>query len=380
MPPPEEEEGEEKPLPKPKPKPKPKPPKHRTAPEPEPKPMPARPEPRHDVTAAPFPPDPNLCGGDDCSGPCAVLPRCQPPPSPAATTVHLSSTRLPTPLIAVSASLLGFLAVLLVALFVRRLLRRRRAQNAALLAQHGAEGGHVLAGAVAEVLGEEDQEAADGGVHHVWYIRTKGLDERAIAAIAAVVYDAKKRGAVGGDDASCAVCLAEFRDGETLRLLPRCGHPFHRGCIDTWLRAHVNCPLCRAPVQPTPAPAAVPAAAPRGEAEADLGAVGGAQTEAAETARTGVPERAVRRAASMVALPRRAWPDLSFRAPSSSSGREEDMRGLGKIMRLLKLSDSVEMTGVGAGRSVSLGAGSCQRLPTRSGPSAAGVSADEMSQ
>jgi hypothetical protein len=310
--------------------------------------------------------------------------------------LHLGSSRLPTPLIALSASLLALSAVLLLALLVHRLLaqrrRRRRARNAALaLAHHGEEGGagghQVLTGAVAQEVGEEEADGG-GGVHHVWYIRTKGLDERAIAAIAAVVYDAKRRGAGGTDgddgDGSCAVCLAEFRDGETLRLLPRCGHAFHRGCIDTWLRAHVNCPLCRAPVQVALAAGAnnPNAAATSGRRqERDLvGAVGGVQTE--ETARGGgVPDRAVRRAASMVALPRRAWPDVSLRAPASSSGREEDMTGLGKISRLLKFSDSLEMAGIGVERSVSFGAGSCQRLPPRSGPSAAaGVSAEETSQ
>ncbi|GJN33014.1 hypothetical protein PR202_gb21570 [Eleusine coracana subsp. coracana] len=53
-----------------------------------------------------------------------------------------------------------------------------------------------------------------------------------------------------GDDV-CAVCLAELRDGagETRRLLHPCGHAFHQGCIDPWLRYHGTCPLCRAPVQ-----------------------------------------------------------------------------------------------------------------------------------
>jgi hypothetical protein len=206
-----------------------------------------------------------------------------------------------------------------------------------------------------------------GDVHHVWLIRTKGLDERAIAAIAAVVYDSSAKGKRG--DGGCAVCLAEFRDGETLRLLPRCAHAFHRACIDTWLRAHVNCPLCRAPVQPAAKPNG--AAARGGEAEAS-------DREAlAEAARRSVAqERVVRRAASMVSLPRRAWPPdaSSPQAPASSSGREEDVAtGLAKVRRLLKFSD---MSGVGAGRSASFGARSCQGLPTttRSGPStAAGV-------
>ncbi|XP_066340204.1 E3 ubiquitin-protein ligase EL5-like [Miscanthus floridulus] len=404
-PPPEEE----KPLPRPEPEPKP--PK---VPEP-PKPKPAGPLPERDgdgdpavVVATTSPPADLFCA-DTCSGACAYLPHCQPspPPSSRGTTLHLRSSRLPTPLIALSASLLAVSAVLLLVLLIHRLVaqrrRRRRARDAALaLAHHGEEGGgghQVLAGAVAQEVGEEEA-GGGGGVHHVWYIRTKGLDERDIAAIAAVVYDAKQRRGGGGggtngddgdgDDGSCAVCLAEFRDGETLRLLPRCGHAFHRGCIDTWLRAHVNCPLCRAPVQvalaasannPSAAPGA-PAATPGARQERNLvGAVGGVQATE-ETARGGgVPDRAVRRAASMVALPRRAWPDVSMRAPASSSGREEDMTGLGKISRLLKFSDALEMAGIGVERSVSFGAGSCQRLPPRSGPSvAAGVSADETSQ
>lgn len=398
MPPPPEEE---KPLP---PRPKPKPPKPKSKgpePEPKPKPRPARPEPeRRDaapggVPLLPSVPDPFGCASN-CSGPCAYLPHCQPPPPPSrGATVHLRSSRLPTPLIALSASLLAVSAVLLIALLVHRLVahrrrRRRLAQNAPLA--HDDEeggGGQVLAGAVAQDVQGEEEADGGGGVHHVWYIRTKGLDERAIAAIAAVVYDAKKRGGGGGTDGgSCAVCLAEFRDGETLRLLPRCGHAFHRGCIDTWLRAHVNCPLCRAPVQVAAASAASSNAAPgtptatsgRRQERNLAGSVGGVQAE--ETARGGgAPDRAVRRAASMVALPRRAWPDVSLRALASSSSREEDMTGLGKISRLLKLSDALEMAGIGVERSVSFGAGSCQRLPTRSGPSAAaGVSADEMSQ
>lgn len=50
------------------------------------------------------------------------------------------------------------------------------------------------------------------------------------------------------DGSDCSVCLTEFEDGDDLRLLPKCSHAFHLNCIDTWLRSHKNCPLCRAPV------------------------------------------------------------------------------------------------------------------------------------
>jgi len=135
-PPPEEE----KPLPVPRPEPEPKPPKPKPAgPEP-PKPKPAGPLPERDGDpgggVATFPPE-FLCA-DTCSGACVYLPHCQPPPPPSSrgTTLHLRSSRLPTPLIALSASLLAVSAVLLLALLVHRLLaqrrRRRRARNAAL--------------------------------------------------------------------------------------------------------------------------------------------------------------------------------------------------------------------------------------------------------
>ncbi|KAL8113191.1 hypothetical protein AgCh_020487 [Apium graveolens] len=50
------------------------------------------------------------------------------------------------------------------------------------------------------------------------------------------------------EEADCTICLSEFRDDESLRLLPKCNHAFHIACIDTWLRSHKNCPFCRAPI------------------------------------------------------------------------------------------------------------------------------------
>jgi E3 ubiquitin-protein ligase RNF38/44 len=50
----------------------------------------------------------------------------------------------------------------------------------------------------------------------------------------------------------CAVCLSEFEEGETGRVLPKCNHSFHIDCIDMWFQSHSTCPLCRAPVEPAP--------------------------------------------------------------------------------------------------------------------------------
>jgi hypothetical protein len=49
----------------------------------------------------------------------------------------------------------------------------------------------------------------------------------------------------------CAVCLSEFAEGETGRLLPRCRHSFHTECIDMWFHTHSTCPLCRTAVVET---------------------------------------------------------------------------------------------------------------------------------
>ncbi|KAI4297834.1 hypothetical protein L6164_037699 [Bauhinia variegata] len=44
---------------------------------------------------------------------------------------------------------------------------------------------------------------------------------------------------------NCAICLAEFCDGDMIRFLPKCNHTFHVACIDTWLLSHSSCPTCR---------------------------------------------------------------------------------------------------------------------------------------
>ncbi|XP_019056702.1 PREDICTED: RING-H2 finger protein ATL52-like [Tarenaya hassleriana] len=70
-----------------------------------------------------------------------------------------------------------------------------------------------------------------------------GLGEALIKSIKVYKYK-KSDGFV--DCSDCSVCLSEFQENESLRLLPKCNHAFHVPCIDTWLKSHSNCPLCRA--------------------------------------------------------------------------------------------------------------------------------------
>ncbi|KAG9454474.1 hypothetical protein H6P81_007378 [Aristolochia fimbriata] len=90
-----------------------------------------------------------------------------------------------------------------------------------------------------------------------WQVTGAGLDEALVKSIAVCKYK-RGEGLVEGTD--CSVCLSEFQEDESLRLLPKCSHAFHVPCIDTWLKSHSNCPLCRANiVSPCPLPPQLPA-------------------------------------------------------------------------------------------------------------------------
>jgi hypothetical protein len=42
----------------------------------------------------------------------------------------------------------------------------------------------------------------------------------------------------------CNICLGPYEIGDEVRTL-LCLHQFHRECVDTWLRSHNNCPICK---------------------------------------------------------------------------------------------------------------------------------------
>ena len=48
-------------------------------------------------------------------------------------------------------------------------------------------------------------------------------------------------------ESSCAICLEDFCEGETVSLLP-CGHIFHCRCIVPWFGEQKSeCPVCKTP-------------------------------------------------------------------------------------------------------------------------------------
>lgn len=78
-----------------------------------------------------------------------------------------------------------------------------------------------------------------------------GLNRAIISTFPSLLYsDAKESKTVKMALDECAICMDEFEDNETLRLLPKCQHIFHQMCIDVWLVDKSTCPICRDTLDP----------------------------------------------------------------------------------------------------------------------------------
>ncbi|EOA22551.1 hypothetical protein CARUB_v10003211mg [Capsella rubella] len=69
----------------------------------------------------------------------------------------------------------------------------------------------------------------------------KGIKKRALKLIPVDSYSPELKMKA----TECLICLGEFLEGETVRVMPKCKHGFHVKCIDTWLLSHSSCPTCR---------------------------------------------------------------------------------------------------------------------------------------
>ncbi|XP_054804231.1 E3 ubiquitin-protein ligase ATL6-like [Prosopis cineraria] len=95
-----------------------------------------------------------------------------------------------------------------------------------------------------------DEEAATGQAGECSCSCSEGIDRKVLDTFPILVYSTIKDLKIGKGALECAVCLNEFKDYETLRLLPKCNHVFHPSCIEAWLSSHVTCPVCREKLNP----------------------------------------------------------------------------------------------------------------------------------
>ncbi|XP_021846256.2 putative RING-H2 finger protein ATL21A [Spinacia oleracea] len=70
-----------------------------------------------------------------------------------------------------------------------------------------------------------------------------GLDQTTINSYPTLVVVEDNRREADGE--ICPICLNDYSPNHILKILPNCHHRFHVGCIDEWLRAKGNCPVCR---------------------------------------------------------------------------------------------------------------------------------------
>ncbi|KAF5799113.1 putative transcription factor C2H2 family [Helianthus annuus] len=81
---------------------------------------------------------------------------------------------------------------------------------------------------------------------------SRGLDDDVIVTFPTFVYSETRildhkfdNSTYDKGGSGCSICLEDYKPADVVRLFPDCGHLFHVTCIDTWLKGHATCPVCR---------------------------------------------------------------------------------------------------------------------------------------
>ena len=72
----------------------------------------------------------------------------------------------------------------------------------------------------------------------------KGLTDEQIQKLPLTKFKKKKF----AENFQCIICMEEFQEKETVKLLP-CGHIFHDNCIKQWLLKQKTCPFCKSEIR-----------------------------------------------------------------------------------------------------------------------------------
>ncbi|KAM0016588.1 putative transcription factor C2H2 family [Helianthus debilis subsp. tardiflorus] len=159
------------------------------------------------------------------------------PPS-SNTNPHINSKNNSTFLFVRIRTIVIVIAVMLVICGLLHLLVKYLIKKKRLLLLLSSSNSHFQESGV----NQEEGDAYERQLQQLFNLHDSGLDQGFIDALPVFSY-----GELMGlkEPFDCAVCLCEFTQKDSLRLLPLCSHAFHMHCIDTWLLSNSTCPLCR---------------------------------------------------------------------------------------------------------------------------------------
>uniref|UniRef100_A0ACD5Y6V7 Uncharacterized protein n=1 Tax=Avena sativa TaxID=4498 RepID=A0ACD5Y6V7_AVESA len=121
--------------------------------------------------------------------------------------------------------------------------------------------------------------------------RMRGVDLDTLETFPTMAYADVKAHKASKGELECAVCLSEFEDDDTLRLLTKCSHAFHADCIDAWLSSHVTCPVCRANLLADAEAPAAPDSASAASTVLEQGVLAATAQQPAQETPTAPPEQ-----------------------------------------------------------------------------------------
>lgn len=88
---------------------------------------------------------------------------------------------------------------------------------------------------------DEEEDDEDGGEIRPDFF----IDDKLINKIVGKAEKIKKEDPLITNEEECYICFEKYKERELKRKLPKCGHYFHKKCIDKWLKSKSTCPHCR---------------------------------------------------------------------------------------------------------------------------------------
>ncbi|KAL1223686.1 RING-H2 finger protein ATL2 [Cardamine amara subsp. amara] len=189
-------------------------------------------------------------------------------------------------------------------------------------------------------------------------VTSRGLDSTVLKSLPIFTFSDSTH----KDPIECAVCLSEFEENESGRVLPNCKHTFHVDCIDMWFHSHSTCPLCRSLVEPLSGTELPPAASPEEQvviainsdpvSAIEPGSSSGLRYESHGSGSSAITTEDSGRKPAAIEVPRRNFrefeEDLSRSSPASHSFRSPMSRMLSFTRMLSRERRSASSPNAGA--------------------------------